>query len=93
MGHVKKLQKSSKSVKNIFLTLFDIFRAGQKSSKCGKNILDTFQQFRVAPVFRPLLGGSDFSGDLLLPRKLSFLKRFGHHMVHGVLQGAPPRGS
>ena len=58
-GHVNKRQKSSKRV-NIFLSLFDIFRATskrQKSSKVSK-YFDTFGNFRAAPVFRPCLGGA-----------------------------------
>ena len=42
-GHVKKRQKSSKSVKK-FSTLFDNFRAGQKTSKIF-NFLTIFDVF------------------------------------------------
>ena len=63
-GHVKKRQK-------YFSTLFDIFRAGQKSSKSVKNNFSTlFDNFRAAPVFRSLLGGSDIERSSL-PRGLS----------------------
>ena len=57
-GHVKKRQKSSKSVKNIFDT-FRHFSRRAKTSKIVKNIFDTFWQFRAAPFLRPLLGGSE----------------------------------
>ena len=50
----KNVQK--KSVTNVS-TLFDIWRAGQKSSKRVKLLFDTIRQFRAAPIFRPLWGG------------------------------------
>ena len=52
---VKNRQKSSKS----FSTLFDNFRAGQKRQKSSKSVKYIFDSFRAAPVFWPLLGGSD----------------------------------
>ena len=58
-GHVKKRQKVSKS----FSTLFDKFRAGQKTSKIVKKRQQVFRHFSTifAPhhFFRPLLGGSE----------------------------------
>ena len=61
-GHVKKRQKSSKSVKNIF----DTFRHFSRRAKNVKNrqkvskIFSTlFDNFRSAAVFWPLLGASD----------------------------------
>ena len=54
-GHVKKRQKSSKSVKKFF----DNFRAGQKSQKSSKSVKKFFDNFRAAPFFRPSLGGSE----------------------------------
>ena len=60
--HVKKRQKSSKSVKKFF----DTFRQFSRRAKNVKNrqkvskIFSTlFDNFRAAPVFRPLLGGSE----------------------------------
>ena len=43
-GHVKKRQKSQK-VSKIFSTLFDIFRAGQKTSKIVKKCQKVFRHF------------------------------------------------
>ena len=51
--HVKKHQNRQK-------TYFDIFCAGQKTSKIVKSVKSNFRlffgNFRAAPVFRPLLG-------------------------------------
>ena len=55
-GHVKNRRKVSK----MFSTLFDIFRAWQKTSKIVKSVKNVFDNFRAAPVFRPLLGGPGF---------------------------------
>ena len=76
-GHVKKRQKSSKGVKNIF----DTFRHFSRRAKCVKNrqkmsnIFSTlFDNFRAAPVFRPLLGGSERSSACpSKPGKSNFL--------------------
>ena len=63
-GHVKKRQKSSKSVKSIF----DTFRHFSRRAKNVKNrqkvskIFSTlFDNFRAAPVFRPLWGALKLS--------------------------------
>ena len=69
-GHVKKRQKSSKSVK-CFSTLFDSFRAGQKTSKIVKKCQIVFRHFSTnfarhhfsgpfwgAPIFCSLKTGS-----------------------------------
>ena len=42
-GHVKKSQKSSKSVKNIFRRFSTFFRAGQKKSKIVKKCQNSFR--------------------------------------------------
>ena len=61
-GHVKKRQKSSKSIKNIFDPFRHFSRRAnnvknrQKVSRSFSTLLDNF---RAAPAFRPLLGGSD----------------------------------
>ena len=56
--NVKNRQKVSKS----FSTLFDNFRAGQKTSKivkkCHKNIFDTFGQFSRGTSFPAPFGGA-----------------------------------
>ena len=61
-GHVKKRQKSPKSVKK-FLTLFRQFSRRAKNvknpQKASKSFSTHFNNFRAAPFFRPLLGGSD----------------------------------
>ena len=57
--NVKNCQKLS--VKHMFDVFFDIFRAGQKKTqKTSKSVKNIFDTFRAAPVFRPVLGGSDF---------------------------------
>ena len=68
-AHVNKRQKSSNSVKNTF----DTFRHFSRRAKNVKNrqkvskIFSTlFDIFRAAPVFRPLLGGSE--NGLFAPR-------------------------
>ena len=57
-GHVQKRQKLSK----IILTFFDSFHTGKKRQNRQRvsNIsFDTFDNFRAAPLFRPLLAGSE----------------------------------
>ena len=61
-GHVKKRQETSKVVKKCqkyfrhFSTFFAQGKQRQKSSKSVKNIPSFFDNFRAAPVFRPLWG-------------------------------------
>ena len=61
-GHVKKRQKSPKSVKKFFDT-FRQFSCRAKNvknrQKVPKSFSTLFDNFRAAPCFRPLLGGSD----------------------------------
>ena len=64
-GHVKKRQKSSKSVKKFF----DTFRQFSRRAKNDKNrqkvsnsFSKLFDNFRATPFFRPLLGGSGIVG-------------------------------
>ena len=61
-GHVKKRQKSSKSVKKFFDT-FRHFSRRAKSvknrQKVSKHFSTLFDKFRAAPFFRPFLGGSE----------------------------------
>ena len=55
-------QKSSKSVKNIFDTFRQFSRRAKKvknRQKVSKYFSTLFDNFRAAPVFRPLLGGSE----------------------------------
>ena len=62
-GHVKKRQKSSKSVKNILVASRHFSRRAKNVKKLSKSvkIFSTFfDNSRAAPVCRPLLGGSDF---------------------------------
>ena len=61
-GHVKKRQKSSKSVKNIFDTFRQFSRRAKNvknRQKVSKYFSTFFDIFRAAPVFRPFLGGSE----------------------------------
>ena len=62
-GHFKKRQKSSKSAKNIFDTFRHVSRRAKKvknRQKMSKIFSSTFfDNFCAAPIFRPLLGGSD----------------------------------
>ena len=89
-GHVKKRQKSSKSVKNIF----DTFRHFSRWAKNVKNrqkvskIFSTlFDNFRAAPIFRPLLGGSD-KGASIPARRQS--ENAGPRLFIDVFFDAPP---
>ena len=62
-GHVKKCQKSSKSVKKFFDTFQQFSRRAKNvknRQKVSKSFSTLFDNFRAAPFFRPLLGGSDF---------------------------------
>ena len=52
-GHVKKRQKSSKSVKKFF----DNFRAGQKTSKIDKKCQNVFRHFSRGTIFPAPFGG------------------------------------
>ena len=73
-GHVKKRQKSSKSVKNIFDTFRHFSRRAKKHQKSSESVKTLFDNFRAAPVFRPLLGGpdkSDYKVTFRVPRKVT----------------------
>ena len=63
-GHVKKRQKSSKSVKK-FSDTFRQFSCRAKNvknrQKASNSFSTLFNNFRAAPYFRPLLGGSEIS--------------------------------
>ena len=66
-GHVKKRQKSSKSDKNIFETFRHFSRRAKNvknRQKVSKYFSTLFDNFRAAPVFRPLLGGSELDQPL-----------------------------
>ena len=52
-------QKMSKSVKKYFQHFSTFFHAGQKRQKMSTIFFDTFRQFFAAPIFWPLLGGSE----------------------------------
>ena len=61
-GHVKKRQKSSKSVKKFFDTFRQFSRRAKNvknRQKVSKSFSTLFDNFRAAPFFRPLLGGSE----------------------------------
>ena len=61
-GHVKKRQKSSRSVKYTFDTFRHFSRRAKNvksRQKVSKTISTLFDNFRAAPVFRPLLGSSE----------------------------------
>ena len=83
-GHVKKRQKSSKSVKKFFDTVRQ-FSKRQKLEKASKHFSTLFDYFRAAPFFWPLLGGSDIRGG----RAVGPLG-WGHrpHRDHGRHQAA-----
>ena len=63
-GHVKKRQKSSKSAKSIFATLFDIFRTRQKTSKNRQKVSKLFSTVLEQHRFSGPFGGG---GLWLLP--------------------------
>ena len=52
-------QKSSKSVKNIFRHSSRMFAQGENRQKCQKHVSALLDNFRAAPIFLPLLGGSE----------------------------------
>ena len=62
-GHVKKRQKSSKSVKKFFDTFRQFSRRAKNvknRQKVSKSFSTLFDNFRAAPFFRPLLQSADF---------------------------------
>ena len=63
-GHIKKRQKSSKSVKKFFDTFRQFSRRAKNvknRQKASKSFSTLFDNFRAAPFYRPLLGGSDLA--------------------------------
>ena len=67
-GHVKKTSKIVKSVKQ-FSTLFDIFRAGQKTSKIVKKCQNIFRHFST--IFARHQFSGPFWGALMESRQRS----------------------
>ena len=70
-GHVKKRQKSSKSVKNIFDTFRRFSRRAKNvknRQKVSKSFSTLFDNFRAAPFFRPLLQSADFEQNRIFER-------------------------
>ena len=66
-GHVKKRQKSSKSVKKFFDTFRQFSRRAKNiknRQKVSKHFSTLFDTFRAAPFSRPLLGGSELANSL-----------------------------
>ena len=64
-GHVKKRQKSSKSVKKFFDTFRQFSRRAKtvkNRQKVSKSFSTLFDNFRAAPFFRPLLQSADKIG-------------------------------
>ena len=64
-GHVKKRQKSSKSVKKFFDTFRQFLRRAKNvknRQKVLKSFSTLFDNFRAAPFFRPLLQSADSRG-------------------------------
>ena len=59
-GATSKNVKNRQKVSKIFSTLFDIFRAGQKTSKIVKKCQKSLRHFSRGTSFPALLGGSDF---------------------------------
>ena len=86
-GHVKKRQKSSKGVKNIF----DIFRAGQKTSKIVKKCQNIFRHFATIFAWHqfssPFWGARNFGVDSNDLEKTGNQKSNFHR---DDLQGWPP---
>ena len=63
-GHVKKSQKSSKSVKKFFDTFRQFSRRAKNvknRQKASKMFSTLFDNFRAAPFFRPLLQSAELS--------------------------------
>ena len=64
-GHVKKRQKSSKSVRKFFDTFRQFSRRAKNvknRQKLSKSFSTLFDNFRAAPFFRPLLQSADVRG-------------------------------
>ena len=57
-------RQSNKKCQKVFRHFSTIFAQGKKTSQIVKKCQKVFDNFRMAPVFRPLLGGSDNSGGL-----------------------------
>ena len=94
-GHVKKRQKASKSVKNIFDT-FRHFSRGAKNvknrQKVSKSFSTLFDNFRAAPFFRPLLQSAEKVRIEKIPKKLGKSQK-GQKKVIGMDEprsGNPP---
>ena len=51
--------KNRQKVSTYFRHFSTFFAQGKKPQKSSKNVNNSFGNFRVAPVFRPFLGGSD----------------------------------
>ena len=67
-GHVKKRQKSSKSVKKFFDTFRQFSRRAKNvknRQKVSKSFSTLFDNFRAAPFFRPLLQSADYTQPVL----------------------------
>ena len=60
-GHVKKRQKSSKSVKDTFRHFSRRAKNVKNRQKASKSFSTLFDNFRAATFFRPLLGGSEIA--------------------------------
>ena len=91
--NVKNRQKVSKN----FQYFSTIFAQGKKRQKVSKTFSTLFDNFRAAPFFRPLLGGSDMFAHQYFPaaRKSSSesQKNVGnpnHHYFSNLCCNAPP---
>ena len=76
-GHVKKRQKSSKSVKNIFRHFSTIFAQGkkrQKSSKSAKNVKIVKKRQKVFRHFSTIFARRHFSGPFWGALRVIFIR-------------------
>ena len=75
LGHVKKRQKSSKSVKKFFDTFRQFSRRAKNvknRQKVSKSFSTLFDNFRAAPFFRPLLQSAE-----ILHLEIEFFQSLG----------------
>ena len=75
-------QKTSRSVKNIFRHFSTFFAQGKKRQKSSNIFFDTFDNFRAAAIFWPLLGASDRSEPHLFANCVS-----GHYNSESRIWG------
>ena len=86
-GHVKKRQKSSKSVKKFFDTFRQFSRRAKNvknRQKASKSFSTLFDNFRAAPLFRPFLQSADLGSDKSHPPPQKKTLSDGEGLLWGI---------